>query len=152
MVIHYQTTTFYHKRLFLLQKLRDALYFYDIKSVVFTVYYDKRKNEINNIKNPKHYEKSILSFVLLSLVMILTSFTTPETKVDAAGNGAAGGNVRLDAAGNGAAGGNVRLDAAGNGAAGGNVRLDASGNGAAGGNVRLEASGNGAAGGNVRLE
>ena len=68
MVIHYQTTTFYHKRLFLLQKLRDALYFYDIKSVVFTVYYDKRKNEINNIKNPKHYEKIyfIIRIIIIS--------------------------------------------------------------------------------------
>mgnify|MGYP006910308189 FL=1 len=69
-------------------------------------------------------KKSILSFVLLSLVMILTSFTTPETKVDAAGQGAVGGSVRLDAAGQGAVGGSVRLDAAGQGAVGGSVRLD----------------------------
>ena len=63
-------------------------------------------------------KKSILAIGLLSLVMILTSFTTPESKVtvnntttvEASGNGAAGGNVRLDASGNGAAGGNVRLD------------------------------------------
>ncbi len=71
-------------------------------------------------------KKSILTIGLLSLVMILTSFTTPETKttLDAAGQGAVGGNVRLDAAGQGAVGGNVRLDAAGQGAVGGNVRLD----------------------------
>ena len=63
-------------------------------------------------------KKSILTIGLLSLVMILTSFTTPEsnitvkstTTVDHAGNGATGGNVRLDHAGNGATGGNVRLD------------------------------------------
>ena len=71
-------------------------------------------------------KKSILSIGLLSLVMILTSFTTPETKTKCFRfNGAAGGNVRLDAAGSRAAGGNVRLDAAGSGAVGGNVRLDA---------------------------
>jgi len=70
-------------------------------------------------------KKAILTFGLFTLVMILTSFTTPETNtVAAAGQGAAGGTVRLDAAGQGAAGGTVRLDAAGQGAAGGTVRLD----------------------------
>ena len=77
-------------------------------------------------------KKSILAIGLLSLVMILTSFTTPEsninvtttTTVDHAGQGAAGGTVRLDHAGQGAAGGTVRLDHAGQGAAGGTVRLD----------------------------
>ena len=56
-------------------------------------------------------KKSFLTIGLLTLVMILTSFTTPETtKVDAAGQGAVGGSVRLDAAGQGAVGGSVRLD------------------------------------------
>ena len=49
-------------------------------------------------------KKSILTIGLLSLVMILTSFTTPESKVtvnatttvDHAGQGAVGGSVRLD--------------------------------------------------------
>ncbi|WP_304196824.1 hypothetical protein [Flavobacterium alvei] len=42
-------------------------------------------------------KKSFLTIGLLTLVMILTSFTTPETtKVDAAGQGAVGGSVRLD--------------------------------------------------------
>jgi hypothetical protein len=68
--------------------------------------------------------KSFLTIGLLTLVMILTSFTTPETKIDAAGQGMVGGNVRLDAAGQGMVGGNVRLDAAGQGMVGGNVRLD----------------------------
>ena len=41
-------------------------------------------------------KKSFLTIGLLTLVMILTSFTTPETKIDAAGQGAVGGSVRLD--------------------------------------------------------
>jgi hypothetical protein len=78
-------------------------------------------------------KKSIFAIGLLSLVMILTSFTTPETNkvvtnnnstLQAAGAGATGGTVRLDAAGAGATGGTVRLDAAGAGATGGTVRLD----------------------------
>jgi hypothetical protein len=60
-------------------------------------------------------KKSILTIGLLSLVMILTSFTTPESKltVNHAGSGMTGGNVRLDHAGSGMTGGNVRLDHAG---------------------------------------
>ena len=49
-------------------------------------------------------KKSILAIGLLSLVMILTSFTTPESKVtvknnttvDQSGSGGTGGTVRLD--------------------------------------------------------
>ena len=85
-------------------------------------------------------KKAILTFGLFSLVLILTSFTTPETTIKNTTQieavGAAGGrNVKLDAVG--AAGGtNVKLDAVG--AAGGrNVKLDAVG--AAGGtNVKLD--------------
>jgi len=69
-------------------------------------------------------KKSLLTSGLLILVMILTSFTTPEIKVDHVGSGMAGGNVRLDHVGSGMAGGNVRLDHVGSGMAGGNVRLD----------------------------
>ena len=69
-------------------------------------------------------KKSIFAIWLLSLVMVLTSFTTTETKINAAGTQSAGGNVRLEAAGTQSAGGNVRLDAAGTQSAGGNVRLD----------------------------
>ncbi len=91
-------------------------------------------------------KKSILAIGLLSLVMILTSFTTPESKVtvkntttvEASGSGAAGRSMRLDASGSGAAGGSMRLDASGSGAAGGSMRLDASGSGAAGGSMRLD--------------
>ena len=91
-------------------------------------------------------KKSIFAIGLLSMVMVLTSFTTPALKanvkniiiVDHSGQGAAGGTVRLDHSGQGAAGGTVRLDHSGQGAAGGTVRLDHSGQGAAGGTVRLD--------------
>jgi len=77
-------------------------------------------------------KKAILTFGLLSLVMILTSFTTPETTkatvnntdVQAVGSNAVGGNVKLDAVGSNAVGGNVKLDAVGSNAVGGNVKLD----------------------------
>lgn len=78
-------------------------------------------------------KKSILAIGLLSLVMVLTSFTTTEIKsvnqsnnsnLQAAGSNSVGGNVRLDAAGSNGVGGNVRLDAAGSNGVGGNVRLD----------------------------
>ncbi|TRX02244.1 3-oxoacyl-ACP reductase [Flavobacterium gawalongense] len=77
-------------------------------------------------------KKAILTIGLFSLVMILTSFTTPETKnivksetnVNIIGQGAAGGNVKVDIIGQGAAGGNVKVDIIGQGAAGGNVKVD----------------------------
>ena len=78
-------------------------------------------------------KKAILTFGLLSLVMVLTSFTAPQTTKATVNN-----NTTLHASGNQSAGGNVRLDASGNQSAGGNVRLDASGNQSAGGNVRLD--------------
>jgi hypothetical protein len=78
-------------------------------------------------------KKSFLTIGLLSLVMILTSFTTPETTKVTVNN-----NISLQAAGNGSAGGNMKLDAAGNGSAGGNMKLDAAGNGSAGGNMKLD--------------
>ena len=93
-------------------------------------------------------KRAILTFGLFSLVMILTSFTTPETtkiivdnnttSFEAAGSGSVGGNKRLDAAGSGSVGGNKRLDAAGSGSVGGNKRLDAAGSGSVGGNKRLD--------------
>jgi hypothetical protein len=64
-------------------------------------------------------KKAILTFGLLSLVMVLTSFTAPQTTKATVNN-----NTTVGAAGQGATGGNVRLDAAGQGATGGNVRLD----------------------------
>ena len=64
-------------------------------------------------------KKAILTFGLLSLVMILTSFTAPQTTKVAVNN-----NTTLQAAGSNGVGGNVRLDAAGSNGVGGNVRLD----------------------------
>ena len=69
-------------------------------------------------------KKSFLTIGLLTLVMILTSFTTPVSKADLSGQGATGGTVRLDLSGQGATGGTVRLDLSGQGATGGTVRLD----------------------------
>lgn len=64
-------------------------------------------------------KKSILTIGLLSLVMILTSFTTPETTRATVNN-----NTTVDAVGSGSVGGNVKLDAVGSGSVGGNVKLD----------------------------
>ena len=78
-------------------------------------------------------KRAILTFGLFSLVMVLTSFTTPETTllvdndittIQASGSGSAGGSKRLDASGSGSAGGSKRLDASGSGSAGGSKRLD----------------------------
>ena len=54
-------------------------------------------------------KKSILTIGLFSLVMVLTSFTTPETN-NILGQGSAGGNMKLDILGQGSAGGNMKLD------------------------------------------
>ena len=65
-------------------------------------------------------KKAILTIGLFSLVMILTSFTTPETSnvskiennvtVDLVGGGSAGGNKKVDLVGGGSAGGNKKVD------------------------------------------
>jgi hypothetical protein len=46
---------------------------------------------------------------IFSLVMVLTSFTTPETNSIIGGN-ATGGNMKLDIIGGNASGGNMKLD------------------------------------------
>ena len=101
---------------------------------------------LNNIK-PQIMKKAILTIGLFSLVMILTSFTTPETSkmtlsnnttVDAVGSAATGGNKKLDAVGSAATGGNKKLDAVGSAATGGNKKLDAVGSAATGGNKKLD--------------
>jgi hypothetical protein len=98
-------------------------------------------------KKPHIMKKAILTFGLLSLVMVLTSFTAPQTtkvtinnnaSVEAAGSQSVGGNVKLDAAGSQSVGGNVKLDAAGSQSVGGNVKLDAAGSQSVGGNVKLD--------------
>ena len=73
-------------------------------------------------------KKAILTIGLFSLIMILTSFTTPEVvstdnnaNTELVGSGSAG-NKRLDLVGSGSAG-NKRLDLVGSGSAG-NKRLD----------------------------
>ena len=65
-------------------------------------------------------KKAILTIGLFSLVMILTSFTTPESNttistdktnsVDIVGAGATGGNKKIDIVGAGATGGNKKVD------------------------------------------
>ncbi len=79
-------------------------------------------------------KKAILTIGLFSLVMILTSFTTPETTnvskaennatVDLVGGGSAGGNKKVDLVGGGSAGGNKKVDLVGGGSAGGNKKVD----------------------------
>jgi hypothetical protein len=78
-------------------------------------------------------KKSIFAIGLLSMVMVLTSFTTPETTkvtvsnnttLQAAGSGSTGMNPKLDAAGSGSTGMNPKLDAAGSGSTGMNPKLD----------------------------
>jgi hypothetical protein len=88
-------------------------------------------------------KKAILTIGLFSLVMILTSFTTPETnnntvKSDSNVNsigGVTGGNVKVDMIG-GVTGGNVKVDMIG-GVTGGNVKVDMIG-GVTGGNVKVD--------------
>ena len=79
-------------------------------------------------------KKAILTIGLFSLMMILTSFTTPETTNVLRG----GGNTIVNLNGNQAAGGNQKVDLNGNQAAGGNQKVDLNGNQAAGGNKKVD--------------
>jgi hypothetical protein len=105
----------------------------------------KKSKKHKNIKS-QIMKKAILTIGLFSLVMILTSFTTPETNstaksdtnVNIIGGNSAGGNVKLDIIGGNSAGGNVKLDIIGGNSAGGNVKLDIIGGNSAGGNVKLD--------------
>jgi hypothetical protein len=89
-------------------------------------------------------KKAILTISLFSLVMILTSFTTPETgnndknTVSVRGSQATGGNMKLDVRGSQATGGNMKLDVRGSQATGGNMKLDVRGSQATGGNMKLD--------------
>ena len=79
-------------------------------------------------------KKAILTFGLFSLMMVLTSFTSPEmsntskvennTFVELVGGGSAGGNKKVDLVGGGSAGGNKKVDLVGGGSAGGNKKVD----------------------------
>ena len=78
-------------------------------------------------------KKSILAIGLLSLVMVLTSFTTMETSKVLSNS-----NTALAASGSGGPIGGVKLDASGSGGAIGGVKLDASGSGGPIGGVKLD--------------
>jgi hypothetical protein len=105
----------------------------------------KKSKKHKNIKS-QIMKKAILTIGLFSLVMILTSFTTPETNstaksdtnVNIIGGGASGGNVKVDIIGGGASGKNVKVDIIGGGASGKNVKVDIIGGGASGGNVKVD--------------
>ncbi len=65
-------------------------------------------------------KKAILTIGLFSIVMILTSFTTPESSNKALKEN----NAQIEAVGQGCAGGNKKVDAVGQGCAGGNKKVD----------------------------
>jgi hypothetical protein len=80
-------------------------------------------------------KKAILTIGLFSLVMVLTSFTTPETAsvsrvennntfADLVGGTSAGGNKKVDLVGGTSAGGNKKVDLVGGTSAGGNKKVD----------------------------
>lgn len=102
-------------------------------------------------KKSQIMKKSILTIGLFSLVMILTSFTTP-TSDDIIGQGSTGGNMKLDIIGQGSTGGNMKLDIIGQGSTGGNMKLDIIGQGSTGGNMKLDIIGQGSTGGNMKLD
>jgi hypothetical protein len=91
-------------------------------------------------------KKAILTIGLFSLMMVLTSFTTPETtnntkvenNTNLTGGQATGGNQKLDLTGGQATGGNQKLDLTGGQATGGNQKLDLTGGQATGGNQKLD--------------
>jgi hypothetical protein len=89
-------------------------------------------------------KKAILTISLFSLVMILTSFTTPETSnndiniTNSTASQATGGNLKVDIRGAQATGGNVKVDIRGAQATGGNVKVDIRGAQCTGGNVKVD--------------
>jgi hypothetical protein len=102
------------------------------------MWFQNKTKQNNNIKT-QIMKKAILTIGLFSLVMILTSFTTPETKnntkvenntiVELNGNQTAG-NKKVDLNGNQTAG-NKKVDLNGNQTAG-NKKVDLNGNQTAG--------------------
>ncbi|TDD78366.1 3-oxoacyl-ACP reductase [Flavobacterium caseinilyticum] len=79
-------------------------------------------------------KKSILTIGLFSLVMVLTSFTTPETdpiitvdnygNVELVGTQSTGGNKKVDLVGTQSTGGNKKVDLVGTQSTGGNKKVD----------------------------
>jgi hypothetical protein len=108
----------------------------------------KNKTKQNNNIKTQIMKKAILTIGLFSLVMILTSFTTPETKnnakvennaiVDLTGNQSLGGNKKVDLTGNQSLGGNKKVDLTGNQSLGGNKKVDLTGNQSLGGNKKVD--------------
>jgi hypothetical protein len=83
-------------------------------------------------------KKAIFTISLFSLVMILTSFTTPETGINdvnitnSTASQATGDNIKVDISEN------LKVDIRGSQASGGNVKLDIRGSQCSGGNVKLD--------------
>jgi hypothetical protein len=106
------------------------------------------KNKLYKFNNNQIMKKVILTAGLFSLVMVLTSFTTPDTEptiiidgngnVEIVGAGAVGGNKKVDIVGASAVGGNKKVDIVGAGAVGGNKKVDIVGAGAVGGNKKID--------------
>ncbi|MGL2993053.1 3-oxoacyl-ACP reductase [Flavobacterium sp. TSSA_36] len=78
-------------------------------------------------------KKAILTIGLFTLVMGLTSFTTPEGKSnidknsnlsEISGSQSAGRNKKVDISGSQSAGGNKKVDISGSQSAGGNKKVD----------------------------
>jgi hypothetical protein len=92
---------------------------------------DKKVKSNQTIK-PQIMKKAILTIGLFTLVMGLTSFTTPEGKskvekgisLEVNGGQSAGGNKKVDVNGGQSAGGNKKVDVNGGQSAGGNKKVD----------------------------
>ncbi|WP_300976698.1 3-oxoacyl-ACP reductase [Flavobacterium sp.] len=78
-------------------------------------------------------KKAILTIGLFTLVMGLTSFTTPEQKatiekgtnlLNISGSQSAGNNKKVDISGSQSAGNNKKVDISGSQSAGGNKKVD----------------------------
>ncbi len=79
-------------------------------------------------------KKSILTIGLFSLVMILTSFTTPETSTKST----VGDNAILNIDGSNSVGGNRKVDIDGSNSVGGNRKVDIDGSNSVGGNRKVD--------------
>jgi hypothetical protein len=89
-------------------------------------------------------KKAILTISLFSLVMILTSFTTPETGnndikiTNSTASQATGDNMKVDIRGAQSSGGNMKVDIRGAQSSGGNMKVDIRGAQCSGGNMKVD--------------
>ncbi|MGO4817350.1 3-oxoacyl-ACP reductase [Flavobacterium sp. W22_SRS_FP1] len=89
-------------------------------------------------------KKAILTISLFSLVMILTSFTTPETSnndvniTNSAASQDTGDNLKVDIRGAQSVGGNMKVDIRGSQCTGGNMKVDIRGSQCTGGNMKVD--------------